>query len=52
MFKLDGKVALITGGTCTGQCIQIDGGITGSIPIAADCRDYLGGLAAPTLSGG
>ena len=28
----------------TGQCIQVDGGITGTIPIAADYRDYAAGL--------
>lgn len=27
-------------GYITGQCIQVDGGITGAIPIAADYRDF------------
>lgn len=27
----------------TGQCIQVDGGITGAIPIAADYRDFVAG---------
>ena len=35
----------------TGQCIQIDGGITGAIPIAADYRDFVAGLTAPPMSG-
>ena len=30
----------------TGQCIQIDGGITGTIPIAADYRDLMASLPA------
>ena len=34
----------------TGQCIQIDGGITGTIPIAADYRDYAAGLATLPMS--
>lgn len=35
----------------TGQCIQIDGGITGSIPIAADYRDYVAAMATKPASG-
>ena len=35
----------------TGQCIQIDGGITRAIPIAADYRDYVAGLGALPMSG-
>lgn len=36
----------------TGQCIQIDGGITGAIPIAADYRDYAAGLATQSDGAG
>jgi NAD(P)-dependent dehydrogenase (short-subunit alcohol dehydrogenase family) len=35
----------------TGQCIQIDGGITGFIPIAADYRDYAATLEEAPFSG-
>ena len=35
----------------TGQCIQIDGGITGTIPIAADYRDCGAGPGALPMSG-
>jgi NAD(P)-dependent dehydrogenase (short-subunit alcohol dehydrogenase family) len=34
----------------TGQCIQIDGGITGFIPIAADYRDFAAGLDGLPMS--
>lgn len=35
----------------TGQCIQVDGGLTAAIPIAADFRDFAAGLDAASPVG-